>query len=118
MMMQSLRIFLGIFLSLAVVLTAHSAAAARGAQDVSGQMVICTGTGPVTIYVDSEGQPTRPPHYCPDCIMHLLDVAAPVALGLPVPADLGSYTLVFSVGADWCASRASGAFARGPPVPV
>jgi hypothetical protein len=117
-MMQRLRIFVGIFLSLAVLLTAHSAAAARGTQDATGQMVICTGTGPVTIYVDSEGQPTRPPHYCPDCIMHLLDAAAPVALGLPTFADVASSALRPMFAAEWHASFVSGAFARGPPVSV
>jgi len=117
-MMQRLRIFVGIILSLAVVLTAHSAAAMRGAQDASGQMVICTGTGPVTIYVDSEGQPTGPPHYCPDCIMHLLDASAPASWGAPAPADFASLTPFLVPAAGRHASFVSGAFARGPPVSV
>lgn len=73
-----LRKYLGLFLALAVALTAHSAAAAQGSRDASGQMVICTGTGPTVIYVDDNGQPTKPPHYCPDCVMQLLVAVADV----------------------------------------
>ncbi|KIC34303.1 hypothetical protein [Leisingera sp. ANG-S5] len=84
-MIPALRIFLGLFLALTVALTAHSAAARQGERDAAGQMVICTGTGPVTIYVDSDGQPAKPPHNCPDCVMHVLDaVAQPAGLVLPV----------------------------------
>ncbi|EDZ46884.1 conserved hypothetical protein [Rhodobacterales bacterium Y4I] len=85
MMIRALRISLGLFLALTVTLTAHSAAARQGERDAAGQMVICTGTGPVTIYVDSEGQPVKPPHHCPDCVVHVLDaVTQPAGLVLPV----------------------------------
>lgn len=84
-MMHTLRIFFGLILALTVALTAHSAAARQGERDAAGRIVICTGTGPVAIYVDSEGQPVTPPHSCPDCMMHVLDaVTPPVTLGLPV----------------------------------
>ncbi|WP_261397118.1 DUF2946 family protein [Leisingera aquaemixtae] len=83
--MHFLRLYLGLFLAFAVALTAHSAAARQGERDAAGQMVICTGTGPVTVYVGSEGQPAKPPHHCPDCVMHVLDaVAQPVGLVLPL----------------------------------
>ncbi|UWQ78043.1 hypothetical protein K3725_12035 [Leisingera sp. S132] len=86
-MIPALRIFLGLFLALTVALTAHSAAARQGEGNAAGQMVICTGTGPVTVYVDSDGQPAKPPHNCPDCVMHVLDaVAQPAGLVLPVAA--------------------------------
>ncbi|AHD00219.1 hypothetical protein [Leisingera methylohalidivorans] len=78
------RLYLGLFLALAVALTAHSAAARQGARDAAGQMVICTGLGPEIVYVDSDGQPVPPPHSCPECVMHLLDaVALPAALPVP-----------------------------------
>ena len=44
-------------------------ATARGASAATGQMVICTGTGPVVVYIDDEGQPTAAPHICPDCVL-------------------------------------------------
>lgn len=113
-MIPALRIFLGLFLALTVALTAHSAAARQGERNAAGQMVICTGTGPVTIYVDSEGQPAKPPHNCPDCVMHVLDAVAPPA-GLLPPVEVSS-----EVAADQQAALASvqqilQASARAPP---
>ncbi|MDE4133693.1 hypothetical protein PXK00_11250 [Phaeobacter sp. QD34_3] len=116
--MQRLRIYIGIFLSLAVVLTAHSAAAMRGAQDATGQMVICTGTGPVAIYVDSDGQPVSAPHYCPDCVMHILDLAAGAAVDAPMPADVAILNGLPPVAVPLLATHAQCAFARGPPASV
>lgn len=78
---------MALVLALVVTLTGHASATAQGARDASGQMVICSGSGPVTIYIDDQGQPTQPPHYCPDCVMHLLDaVPVPDALALPIYA--------------------------------
>ena len=114
-MMQRLRIYIGIFLSLAVVLTAHSAAAMRGARDASGQMVICTGTGPVAIYVDSEGQPVPEPHFCPDCVMHLLDVGGAAAPELSAPAPAVMQVLLPLPRILVPASCGICASARGPP---
>lgn len=113
-MIPALRIFLGLLLALSVALTAHSAAARQGERDAAGRMVICTGTGPVTIYVDSEGKPAKPPHSCPDCVMHVLDaVAQPVGLALPVlarsAAVAGQVAALASVQKILCAS------ARAPP---
>ncbi|MDE4097733.1 hypothetical protein [Phaeobacter gallaeciensis] len=115
-MMRRLRIYIGIFLSLAVVLTAHSAAAMRGARDASGQIVICTGTGPVAIYVDSEGQPVPAPHYCPDCVMHLLDAGLPVQQALPIPARPVLQDLTPDRTVLIPVSCGQYALARGPPV--
>ncbi|OIQ46093.1 MAG: hypothetical protein BM558_01100 [Roseobacter sp. MedPE-SW] len=75
-MARFLRISLALMLGLAVTLTGHASASAQGARDATGQMVICSATGPVTIYLDEDGQPTKPPHFCPDCVMHLLDVVS------------------------------------------
>ncbi len=72
-----LRSYLTLFLVLAVTLTAHSAGALQGMRDATGQIVICSGSGPLVIYVDSNGQPARAPHDCPDCITLGLDALAP-----------------------------------------
>jgi hypothetical protein len=76
--MLMLRRYLASLLVAALVLTGHSAAA-RGMTDATGQMVLCTGNGPVTVYVDADGQPTKPPHYCPDCLLHLIALIEPEA---------------------------------------
>ncbi len=67
-----LRITLAFALSALLGLTGQSIAASRGADQAVGQMVLCTGTGPVVVYMDAEGQPTKPPHYCPDYALTLL----------------------------------------------
>lgn len=59
-----------------VIVTAQGAAHARGMADPAGKMVICTGTGPVMVYMDEDGQPTQAPHLCPEFALSLiLDVA-------------------------------------------
>jgi len=75
-MARFLRISLALMLALVVTLTGHASASAKGSRDAAGQIVICAGTGPVVIYVDKDGQPTHAPHFCPDCVMHLLDAIA------------------------------------------
>ena len=59
-------------LTLLLALTGQTMAVARGATDAHGQMIICTGHGPVAVWVDGDGQPTDAPHVCPDCIAQAL----------------------------------------------
>ena len=70
-----LRTNIGACLVLCLVLTSQTMAVARGAQDPSGQVVLCTGTGPVTVLVDAKGQPVGQVHICPDCALGLFDTA-------------------------------------------
>jgi hypothetical protein len=113
-MTRILRIWLGLFLALTVALTAHSAAARQGERDAAGQMVICTGTGPATIYVDSDGQPVKPPHNCPDCVMHVLDAVAQHA-GLMLPVIACSEAVAGQVAALASVQKILRASARAPP---
>ncbi|UWQ46777.1 hypothetical protein K3719_05270 [Leisingera aquaemixtae] len=114
MMIRALRISLGLFLALTVALTAHSAAARQGERDAAGQMVICTGTGPVTIYVDREGQPVKPPHQCPDCVMHVLDAVMQPA-GLVLPVAVSSKVAAVRAAALPAVQQTLRATARAPP---
>ena len=63
---------LGYLLAAVIALTAQSAAVARTMPDAAGQMVLCTGTGPVMIYFDEQGEPTGAPHLCPDFTLSLI----------------------------------------------
>jgi len=116
-MMHWLRTYLALFLACAMALTAHSAAAMRGMPDASGQIVICTGTGPETITVEADGQPVTPSHDCPECITLILDA---VTLGesvpppTPGPVEAG---LSFEVIPHAVRSQLR-ALARAPPLPV
>lgn len=66
-------------LALLLVLTAQSMAVARGTPGAAGSIVLCTGTGPVTILTDAEGQPLAPAHVCPDCTLSLIATVAHIA---------------------------------------
>ncbi|MFT6457354.1 hypothetical protein [Pseudophaeobacter arcticus] len=114
-MARFLRISLALMLALVVTLTGHVSASAQGARDASGQMVICSGSGPVTIYVDKDGQPTKAPHFCPDCVMHLLDaVAGPDALVVPAYGGQAFDRLLGAAGCSHLMRVA--ATARAPPL--
>ena len=76
-----MRLFPSLLLALALVLTGQGMAMARGGSAASGQMVICTGTGPMVVHVDAQGQPTHAPVLCPDAALH-----APLAAALSRPA--------------------------------
>jgi len=59
-----------------LLVTGQSMAVARGAAGPAGELVLCTGSGPVVILVDEDGAPVAPPHYCPDCVLSFLDHVA------------------------------------------
>lgn len=85
MMMVSLRPFLAVCLALSLCLTAQGLAMSRGVSTATGQMVICTGNGPVSIHVDASGQPAPAPKYCPDFALSVLGALAVGAIREPVP---------------------------------
>lgn len=88
------RSFIAVLLAFVLGLTSQSMAVARGASAATGQMVLCTGTGPVAIYLDADGQPTSAPHICPDAALNVL-VDGAITL-LDPPAQLivfGAVTL-------------------------
>lgn len=113
--MSILHRITGLIMAALIVLTAQSAAVARTMPDATGQMVICTGTGPVMVYVDEEGAPTAPPHICPDFALSLL-----LALDAPQIAAVasGGWSLahVDSSAASLKPTRLGAPQARGPPV--
>lgn len=48
---------------------------------MAGAIVLCTGTGPVAVAVDRNGQPVERPHVCPDCVFTAMaGLAAPLSL--------------------------------------
>ncbi|WP_299659052.1 hypothetical protein [uncultured Ruegeria sp.] len=77
------RRFLPFLLSLLVILTGQGLAVSRGIDRAVGQMVLCTGTGPVVVYMDAGGQPTQAPHYCPDYALALLGAVHQAQADIP-----------------------------------
>ncbi|WP_133361326.1 DUF2946 family protein [Antarcticimicrobium luteum] len=112
-----MRIYLALTLAAIMALTSQSMAVARGATDPTGQIVLCTGTGPVAVYVDEDGQPTGPPHICPDCALHLLAAVAAPDIA-PAPLEISARRQVFAAAALRVSSRACVRSARGPPAAV
>lgn len=71
--MKTLRLILTALAVVVLLMASQSMAVARGqARDVSGTMVLCTGTGPVSVAFDSQGNPVGPVHICPDCALTLV----------------------------------------------
>lgn len=71
-----IRPYLAVALGLLMVLTSQSLAIARVSTGPAGQVTLCTGTGPVMVYVDENGEPSGPPHFCPEGALSLI-VALP-----------------------------------------
>lgn len=84
-MIKQIRPLAAIVLALLLVFTAQSMAVARGMAGADGMVVLCTGSGPVTVLTDAEGQPIGPAHICPDCTLSLIAAVAPPALLLAHP---------------------------------
>jgi hypothetical protein len=82
-----MRAFALTILAALTLVTSLAAGIARGHADPSSRVVLCTGQGPVMVYVDASGQPTAPPELCPDGILALF--AAVPAVPSPAPLLLG-----------------------------
>ena len=104
----------GLVLVLLLAVSGQGLAQGRGDTAAVGQAVICTGTGPVVIYLDDQGQPTGPPRYCPDFAMHGFDLAASVPLASAPARRLTRLPWSFSYPFP-PAQAAPAAMARGPP---
>ena len=111
------RKYLAFVLIAMLAFTSQSMAVARGATGVAGQIVLCTGTGPVAVYVDEDGQPTGPPHICPDFALHFLEAVAAPDIA-PVPMATTVERAVFAPGAIRAETRTIIASARAPPAAV
>lgn len=109
--------FAALALALLLVLTAQTMAVARGMPGAAGSIVLCTGTGPVTILTDAEGQPIGPAHICPDCTLSLI-----VSVDHPAPEasrPMGRAEALVLPPAITVLERSAHPFsARDPPAPA
>ncbi len=88
----------GLTLALLIALTSVSMALARGQmRDASGTIILCTGTGLVSVQVDSDGRPIGPMPICPDCALSFVEHVGDVTpLALPDGRIL-SFSYLFEV---------------------
>ena len=109
--------FISIWLVVVLVLTGQSMAAARGAADATGKMVLCVGTQSIVVYMEEQGQPTQAPHFCPDCTLALIDVAPMGVAASPPTLVLSPYIIMFYV-ASHSNVAAHPYLSRAPPAVV
>jgi hypothetical protein len=113
--MIALRPLLSCILAVVLLVSAVAAGAARGQTRVAGQIVICSGAGVVTLWVDADGQPVPHQSACPDCVMTALAAvwAGPAGPVVPLHA-LRAEPRARADAADLSARRVMPP-ARGPP---
>lgn len=110
------RTYLALILAGLLILSGQSMVMASPT-DPAGQIVLCTGSGPVAVYVDENGAPVGPPMYCPDCALHVLDA---VQSPQDAPVGLSSRPELLSPGTQVFKALAHPVrvLARGPPIRV
>ena len=113
-MRRILHSYLAIALSLMLVFTGQSLAVARGMPGPSGQMVICTGQGPVMISVDADGNPAGAPHICPDGALALIQTGFDAPLEAD-PQGLHARVPYGTQSVDQAGLLTATPQARGPP---
>ncbi len=116
-MMRDLRFPLALMLSLLMALTGYGLATARGASGAVDQVELCIGGGPVMVYLDENGQPVAPPHYCPDGALTLLAGVVPPELVLREAAAQAEVP-VSAPRCDRVGQVCASAWPRGPPCRV
>lgn len=108
------RLVLGLSLCLLLVLTGQALAVARGAPLPVGQVELCTGSGPVMVALDADGNPISAPHYCPEGVLSLIQALALAPLDLQPVGQVTSVVLSDSDRPLISSPRAP-ARSRGPP---
>lgn len=114
-MLRFFRPLQAILLALLLTATAQTMAEARSMTVAVSETILCTGTGPLMVPVDAYGNPTGPPHICPEFAL-ALTLQAPVHAAPPlhrVWVQIGPATAITP-----CAPTplAHVPLARGPPV--
>lgn len=115
-MRRPFRIHAAIALTVLLILTGQGLAMARGSTGPVGQVVLCAGSGPVVVFLDEDGNPTGPPHFCPDFTLHLIgDATLPEEAALPRRAAAVAHPP--AAGQSVPGRAVHGFHARGPPRP-
>ncbi|MDB4213683.1 hypothetical protein N9741_02310 [Octadecabacter sp.] len=112
--------FLAVTLAMLIAVTSQQMAMARGLMvDTSGQIVLCTGQGLITVTLDHTGEIVeggdQVAHFCPDCTLTLADTATPalIADGVVVHMQTLLQTPVSQIQTSPIPTASN---ARGPPL--
>ncbi len=94
---------------------AYSIASARPLmRDIAGQIVLCTGHGPETVFVDQYGNPVDSGPICPECLVSLSDMGLMLQC-LPQPARSVSTVYFHDKTQGLDTQSVVRAMPRGPP---
>lgn len=110
----TLRTYPALALAILLALTSQTMATARGAPTPVGQAILCTGSGPVTVLLDAEGQPTGQTHICPDCAFSVLDGVIPPSIA-PIRLSQSVFNHVIDIEIEILPSAPAVFAARAPP---
>lgn len=112
--MARLRTHIALMLALMLALTSLSLAVARGQATPAGTIALCSGAGMQMLYVDADGNPTGPPHVCPDGVaaLALVDMNPPAQT---IRALRDGERLRIPRGFEQTARVTTDANARAPP---
>ena len=112
--MTGFRSLTALTLALMLALTSLTLAVARGQAPALGTIILCSGAGMQALPVDADGNPTGPPHVCPDGVTALasVEMAAP---GLPVRQRRDGDRLTVVRRVALAGLHVTAAQARGPP---
>lgn len=114
--MHKMRPYIALLFAAMLVVTSQSMAVARGmTRDAAGAMILCTGSGSVTVYYDENGEPIGPSHICPDCAIGFAD-AVDAEVVLPAPLFVARDVEIVHVARVFWIAPAQAPNARGPPV--
>lgn len=114
--MRLLKPILAFVFAAMIIATSGAMASARGmAVDASGEIILCTGTGLISVQVDAEGQPIGPMHYCPECALGAL-MAVATGASVPVPDVASSQVQFISQNSVIAPHFALLSTARDPPI--
>lgn len=111
------RLIFPLLLALSMAMTSQSMAVARGAAAATGQMVICTGSGTMTVFTDADGVPTGAPYICPDCVAGVIFSAVQAVVKPPARVVTGPLALRVALPVRVAGLRIMPPV-RGPPVAV
>jgi len=114
--MNFLRSIVAMLLAVMLVTTSGAMAIARGqTKDAAGNIIICTGHGPMSIVVDAGGEPIGPAHICPDCALIAVDLPQVISQFVLL-GDLVLTEFVASRRFEIAGNQVYAQNARGPPV--
>jgi hypothetical protein len=115
MMRRYARPLAAILFAAVLAATSLTMAVARGQMRVAGEIVLCTGEGPLTVAVNERGEPVGPMVICPDMALGLLAAVAAPQPQVSRPEGVARLRAAVTV-ARMAAQAAPLPRSRGPPV--